>query len=70
MSGINWTMKALNQLFPKSTIKLPFDSGLLKKGNYEKWLSDIKALQSWSAFHNSNFFQKINIPVVINSPLT
>ena len=31
MSGINWTMKALNQLFPKSTIKLPFDSGLFKK---------------------------------------
>lgn len=45
MSGINWTMNTLNQLFPNSTIKLPFDNGLLKKGNYEKWITDIKALQ-------------------------
>ncbi len=45
MSGINWTMNTLKQLFPNSTIKLPFDNGLLKKGNYEKWITDIKALQ-------------------------
>jgi len=44
MSGINWTMKTLKKLFPNSEIKLPFDNGVFKKGNYEKWLSDIKAL--------------------------
>ncbi len=44
MSGTNWTMKTLNKLFPNSEIKLPFDNGAFKKRNYEKWLSDIKAL--------------------------
>lgn len=45
MSGINWTRKTLQKLFPNATIKLPFDNGVIKKGNYEKWLSEIKALQ-------------------------
>lgn len=45
MSGINWTMKTLNKLFPDSNIKLPFDNGVFKKGDYQKWLSGIKALQ-------------------------
>ena len=45
MSGINWTMKTLQGLFPDASIKLPFDSGVFKKGNYEKWLNDIKALR-------------------------
>lgn len=44
MSGINWTMKTLKKLFPDSEIKLPFDNGVVKKGNYEKWLSEIKKL--------------------------
>ena len=44
MSGINWTKKTLYTLFDKSQIKLPFDSGVLKKGNYDKWLSEIKKL--------------------------
>ncbi len=44
MSGISWSQKTLQRLFPDSIIKLPFDSGVFKKGNYEKWLTDIKAL--------------------------
>ena len=44
MSGINWTMKTLHKLFPDSEIKLPFDNGVVKKGNYEKWLGEIKKL--------------------------
>ena len=42
MSGISWTKKTLNSLFDASQIKLPFDSGVFKKGNYKKWLSQIK----------------------------
>lgn len=45
MSGINWTKKTLYSLFDKEQIKLPFDSGVFKKGNYKKWLSDIKSAQ-------------------------
>lgn len=44
MSGINWTMKTLKKMFPDSEIKLPFDNGVLKKGDYQNWLSKIKAL--------------------------
>lgn len=44
MSGINWTMKNLKRLFPDADIKLPFDNGVFKKGDYQKWISDIKAL--------------------------
>ena len=44
MSGINWTKKTLNALFDESQIKLPFDSGVFKKGNYKKWLSEIQHL--------------------------
>ncbi len=44
MSGINWTMKNLKRLFPDTEIKLPFDNGVFKKGDYQKWISDIKAL--------------------------
>lgn len=44
MSGISWTKKTLHKLFPNSEIKLPFDNGLLKKGNYPKWLSQIRNL--------------------------
>ena len=44
MSGISWTEKTLNSLFEKSQIKLPFDSGVFKKGNYDKWLAEIKKL--------------------------
>lgn len=44
MSGISWTKKTLYSLFDKSQIKLPFDSGVFKKGNYDKWLVEIKKL--------------------------
>ncbi len=45
MSGISWTQKTLNSLFDKSQIKLPFDSGSFKKGNYNKWLNEINNLR-------------------------
>ena len=45
MSGISWTQKTLDALFDKSQIKLPFDSGVFKKGNYNKWLNEIKNLR-------------------------
>ena len=45
MSGISWTKKTLHSLFDESQIKLPFDSGVFKKGNYEQWLAEIKKLQ-------------------------
>ena len=44
MSGINWTMKHLKQVCAGADIRLPFDSGVLKKGNYEKWIAAVKAL--------------------------
>lgn len=44
MSGINWTKKTLYSLFNEKQIYLPFDSGMFKKGNYKKWLSEIKQL--------------------------
>ncbi len=44
MSGINWTMKHLKQLCVNAGIKLPFDSGVFKKGNYEQWITDVKKL--------------------------
>lgn len=44
MSGINWTKKTLLSLFQEEQIKFPFDSGVFKKGNYEKWLHELKTL--------------------------
>ena len=44
MSGINWTMKTLKRICSEAEIKLPFDSGLLKKGSYEKWINEVKKL--------------------------
>ncbi len=44
MSGINWTKKTLLSLFEEEQLKLPFDSGVFKKGNYSKWLQEIKKL--------------------------
>ncbi len=44
MSGINWTMKTLRNICVNAEIKLPFDNGLLKKGDYDKWINDVKKL--------------------------
>ena len=44
MSGIRWTKKTLHSLFDPKQIRLPFDSGVLKKGDYKKWISEIKKL--------------------------
>lgn len=41
MSGIDWTMKHLKQLCPNAEIKYPFDSGVFKKGNYERWMKQV-----------------------------
>lgn len=42
MSGINWTMKHLKQICAGAEIKLPFDNGVFKKGNYEAWIKQVK----------------------------
>lgn len=44
MSGISWTKKTLNSLFDEKQIKLPFDSGVFKKGDYQNWLNKVKLL--------------------------
>lgn len=44
MSGINWTMKHLKSLCMGAEIKFPFDSGVLKKGNYAQWIQSIKTM--------------------------
>ena len=44
MSGINWTMKHLKQVCAGANIVLPFDSGVLKRGDYEKWIAEVKKL--------------------------
>ena len=44
MSGINWTMKHLTQVCAGAEIKLPFDSGSFKKGNYAEWMKQVQAL--------------------------
>ena len=44
MSGINWTMKHLRQICVGAEVKLPFDSGTFKKGDYEKWIQNVKNL--------------------------
>ena len=41
MSGINWTMKHLSQICKGAEIKYPFDTGVFKKGNYNKWMNKI-----------------------------
>lgn len=41
MSGINWTMKHLEQICAGAEIKYPFDSGVFKKGNYEIWIKQV-----------------------------
>lgn len=42
MSGINWTMKHLEQVCAGAKIKLPFDSGVFKKGNYAEWIKQVQ----------------------------
>lgn len=44
MSGISWTKKTLYDLFQEDQIKFPFDSGIFKKGDYQKWLHELKTL--------------------------
>lgn len=41
MSGINWTMKHLQELCPSSEIAYPFDSGVFKKGDYNAWIKQV-----------------------------
>lgn len=46
MTGIGWTMKHLKQLCADAQVKFPFDSGVLKKGNYTEWIEKIKSLKN------------------------
>ena len=42
MSGINWTRKTLDKICEGAEIVLPYDSGVLKKGNYNAWMASVK----------------------------
>ena len=42
MSGINWTMKHLKQVCVGAEIKDPFDSGVIKKGDYAAWIKQVQ----------------------------
>ena len=44
MSGINWTMKHLIQVCSGAEIKLPFDNGAFKKGNYDAWIKQVQEM--------------------------
>lgn len=44
MSNINWTLKHLQQVTPGAEIRYPFDSGVFKKGDFEKWISELKSI--------------------------
>ena len=42
MTGIQWTMKTLEKVCCGAQIRLPFDQGLLKKGNFSRWEANVK----------------------------
>ena len=42
MSGINWTMKHLEEICEGAEIRFPFDSGVFKKGNYDAWIEQVR----------------------------
>ncbi len=49
MSGINWTRKTLDNICQGATIAFPYDSGLLKKGDYAAWMQSVK---QWMESHH------------------
>jgi len=44
LSGISWTKKTLGKICKGAEILYPFDYGMFKKDDYEKWINDIKAI--------------------------
>lgn len=44
MSGYNWTRKTVEKVCAGAEIKLPFQSGMFKKGNYDEWIKSVKEL--------------------------
>ncbi len=42
LSGINWTRKTLDEICKGATMALPYDTGVLKKGDYDSWIKSIK----------------------------
>lgn len=44
MSGINWTMKHLEQVCQGAAIRYPFDSGVIKKGDYKTWIEQVRRI--------------------------
>lgn len=46
MTGISWTRKTLDKVCKGANILMPFESGVFKKGDYTKWLDNIKSWQN------------------------
>lgn len=44
MSGVSWTMKTLRKICKNANIAYPYDYGVFKKDNYEKWIENVKGL--------------------------
>lgn len=43
-TGYNWTNKTVERVCKGADVKLPFNWGMFKKDDYDKWISSIKAL--------------------------
>lgn len=44
MSNIQWTMKTLKELCRESDMRLPFDQGVFKKQDYNRWMTQVKKI--------------------------
>ena len=42
LSGINWTRKTLDKICNGARIMFPYDTGVIKKGDYDSWLKSVK----------------------------
>ena len=40
-TGISWTMKTIKRICPESNVTLPFNYGLVKKDNFNEWISSV-----------------------------
>lgn len=43
MTGVSWTRKTLDKVCEGANILMPFESGVFKKGDYAKWMDNIKS---------------------------
>lgn len=46
MTGISWTRKTLDKVCKGANILMSFESGVFKKGDYTKWMDNIKSWQN------------------------